>query len=429
MALRARQEIGSFDLEDLELAVRDAVHRCGVIVLGYLLSHEDGGSTSQKPCECGGEFKNKKRTAKTLRTLLGPVRLQRIVQRCPQCKAWRVPVDESLGVVKTTFTPGLRRAMATCGALICFKKGRELIKDLAGIELTSKDVERVAEAIGAQVASSEDEQILSVMNGQNLPSQEDPSMLYIAIDGTGVPVLRKETQGRKGKAEDGIARTREAKLAAVFTQTTVDQEGNPVRDAGSTSYVGRIETSESFGPRVYTESLRRGLLNARHVNVLGDGAPWIWNLADEHFPGATQIVDFYHADEHLEALAKTLFPHDENSRKTWAAQNRKRLWNGKVSSILSAIRSSKAYPNNKDLQQATDYFEKNQQRMNYGAFRHQGLFIGSGVVEAGCKSIIGQRLKQSGMHWSVSGANAILALRCALESRRTDPTGTPPPSP
>lgn len=429
MALRARQETGTFDLEDLELAVRDALHRCGVVVLGHLLSHEDGRSTSQKLCACGGEFKNKKTKAKTIRTLLGPVRLQRIVQRCPRCKAWRVPVDESLGVVKTTFAPGLRRAMATCGALICFKKGRELIKDLAGIELTSKDVERVAEAIGAQVASSEDKQILSVMKGQSLQSQEDPSMLYIAIDGTGVPVLRKETQGRKGKAEDGVARTREAKLAAVFTQTTIDQEGNPVRDAGSTSYVGKIETAESFGPRVYTESLRRGLLNARYVNVLGDGAPWIWNLADEHFPGATQIVDFYHADEHLESLAKSLFPHDEKSRKTWATQNRDRLWNGKVSSILSDIRSSKAYPDSKDLQQATDYFEKNQQRMNYGAFRAQGLFIGSGVVEAGCKSIIGQRLKQSGMHWSVPGANAILALRCALESGRSAPTGATPPSP
>jgi len=319
--------------------------------------------------------------------------------------------------------------MATCGALLCFKKGRELIKDLAGIELTSKDVERVAEAIGAQVASSEDRQILAVMEGQDLSSEENPSMLYIAIDGTGVPVLRKETQGRKGKAEDGVARTREAKLAAVFTQTALDQEGNPVRDSGSTSYVGRIETAESFGPRVYTESLRRGLRNTRHINVLGDGAPWIWNLADEHFPGATQIVDFYHADEHLEALAKTLFSHDENSRKTWATLNRNRLWNGEVSSILADVRSSKVYLNNPDLQQATDYFDKNQQRMNYGAFRTQGLFIGSGVVEAGCKSIIGQRLKQSGMHWSVPGANAILALRCALEADRTDALGTPLHSP
>ena len=292
----------------------------------------------------------------------------------------------------------------------------------------NKDVERIAEAIGAYVASSEDKQIQSVMEGQDLPSKEDPSMLYIAIDGTGVPVLRKETQGRKGKAQDGVARTREAKLAAVFTQTHVDQEGNPVRDPGSTSYVGRIETAASFGPRVYVESLRRGLTHARRINVLGDGAPWIWNLAEEHFPGATQIVHFYHADEHLEALAKTLFPHDENSRKTWATQNRNRLWNGEVSSILADVRSSKAYPNNTDLQQATDYFDKNQQRMNYGAFRAQGL-IGSGVVEAGCKSIIGQRLKQSGMHWSVSGANAILALRCALESDRTDPLGPPSHSP
>ncbi|HUT54301.1 MAG TPA: ISKra4 family transposase [bacterium] len=225
--------------------------------------------------------------------------------------------------------------------------------------------------------------------------------------------------GRRGKASDGIARTREAKLGAVFTQTRVDEQGHPVRDPDSTSSTGKIEEEEveRFGGRLYAEAVRRGLNEAEKVAVVGDGAPWVWNLADLHFPGAAKIVDFYHAAEHLNGIAHLLYPEDEARRKAWFGRMRKRLKRGRVLEIISELGGLKLGSKKKEaLAKAVVYFEKNQERMRYDRFRKQGLFIGSGVVEAGCKSLIGKRLKQSGMHWTVRGANAIIALRCCLES-------------
>ena len=151
--------------------------------------------------------------------------------------------------------------------------------------------------------------------------------------------------------------------------------------------------------------------------VLGDGAPWIWNLAELHFPGATKIVDFYHAAEHLNAIAHLRYSEDEARRNAWFGRMRKRLLRGRVVEIIAELKGLKVGNKKQEaLAKAVAYFEKNQERMRYDRYRKQGLFIGSGVVEAGCKSLIGQRLKLSGMHWTVQGANAIIALRCCLES-------------
>jgi hypothetical protein len=282
--------------------------------------------------------------------------------------------------------------------------------------VTAKEVERVSESVGADILRREEQRVAPALSG-SMSSDAQPSTLYIAADGTGVPVLRRETHGRRGKAADGIARTREAKLGAVFTQTTVDESGHPVRDADSTSYPGKIEEMESFGGRLYAEAVRRGLNQAQTVAMLGDGAPWVWNLADLHFPGAVKIVDFYHAADHLNGIARLLYPEDEAGRKVWFGRMRKRLKRGRVLEIIGELGGLRLGRKKQEaLSKAVVYFEKNRQRMRYDRLRQQGLFIGSGVVEAGCKSLIGKRLKQSGMHWTVRGSNAIIALRCCLES-------------
>jgi hypothetical protein len=388
--------------------------------LEHLLVHEDG-AILERSCECGGEFQDKKRQEKTLRTVLGNARLSRTRQRCNRCKKWRIPEDIILDVEKTGFSPGLRRITSKTGAEACFDKSRDLISELAGVNLTDKDVERIAEAIGEDIAFQEQKSVEAVMSGQITDISESPSTLYIATDGTGIPVLRKETEGRKGKAADGIARSREAKLGAVFTQTGTDKEGKPVRDCDSTSYTAKVESVDTFGPRLYAEAQRRGLDNAGRVVVLGDGAPWIWNLADEHFSQATQIVDFYHAKEHLADLAKKLFPDNEDARKAWLKNISDKLWEGHISEVTRELGEIKVRGKKKAIRdKIIEYIRKNKERMRYGEFRRKGLFIGSGVVEAGCKSVIGQRLKQSGMHWSIRGSNAIIALRCCIESNRFD---------
>ncbi len=407
-------------MEALELAVRSKMHRCGAILLEGLLEHEDGSSVDRS-CLCEGKFADKKKVGKTIMTVLGPVLVIRTYQRCNGCGEWRAPEDIVLDVVNTSFSPGLRRIVAITGAEVCFDKARDLITELAGIKITDKQVERIAEAIGADIARREQEGVEAVMAGDEPQTTEAPATLYIAADGTGVSVLRKETVGRKGKAADGIARTREAKLGALFSQTAFDEKGNPIRDPDSTTYIGKIESVDTFGPRLYAEALSRGLANAGRVAFIGDGAAWIWNMAEEHFKGATQILDYYHAAEHLSALARTLFPGDESKKKKWLKPNKDLLWEGEIEQLLSELRSLNVKGKKEEkVEELIGYYENNEKRMDYAEFREQGFFIGSGVVEAGCRSVIGQRLKQSGMHWSVRGANSIIALRCCIESGKLE---------
>ena len=212
----------------------------------------------------------------------------------------------------------------------------------------------------------------------------------------------------------------EVKLGCVFTQSTTDEQGRPRRDENSTSYTAAIDAAEAFGLRLYTEAWRRGWSRARKKVILGDGAPWIWNLAHQHFPGAVEIVDLYHARQHLWQLSAKLFPSDVRRRKRWAARLLHKLEQGKIKALVKVLRRFST-PNQESahlLANEADYFERNAERMRYPEFRRQGLFVGSGVVEAGCKKVIGARLKRSGMFWTVRGANAIIALRCCRLSGR-----------
>jgi hypothetical protein len=349
-------------------------------------------------------------------TVVGWVRMNRPWYLCERCHQGQFPADAELDVKDTDFSPGVRRMQAVVGQEVPFDHGREQMKVLAGLEVTAKSVERSAEAIGVDIAAREQREIrkavqldLPVVIGKPIP------ILYVQMDGTGVPVVKKETEGRKGKSDGQPAHTREVKLGCVFTQTTHDEEGFAIRDPDSTTYTGAIETAEEFGRRLYLETWNRGWNHAEKKVVIGDGAEWIWNLADIHFPGAVQIVDLYHARQHLWDLARRLHPNDPLPQKAWMKVHQKRLLDkGKIEKLVLALRLIDS--TNADLMQKirteADYFERNAERMRYPKFRRQHLFVGSGVIEAGCKTVIGSRLKQSGMFWTVRGANAIIALRC-----------------
>jgi len=286
---------------------------------------------------------------------------------------------------------------------------------LADLEVTTKAVERTAEAIGEDIAKRDRQEIQRAMQ-LDLPMilGEPVPILYVQMDGTGVPVVRKETVDRAGKTEGQPAHTREAKVGCVFTQTTRDQDGYAIRDPDSTTYVAAIETAEEFGKRLYPEAWRRGWSRAETKVVISDGAEWIWNLADQHFPGAVQIVDLFHARQHLWDLARKLHPNQPAEQRRGIMVHQDMLDGGKIEDLVAAIRSIDS--SNSELMEAirkeSTFFEKHAERMRYPEFRRQGLFVGSGVIEAGCKTLIGSRCKQSGMFWTVRGANAILALRC-----------------
>jgi hypothetical protein len=402
------------------MAIRSCVHRLGGSLLEKLLNADGGGYRGRwLECDHGHKAKFVEYRSKHLVTVLSGVEVERAYYHCEPCGAGRIPKDEELDVVDTGFSPGVRRMMGQVGGKEAFDDGRQDLEVLAGVMVKTKAVERVSEAIGEQIENASRRERRQVMSGKVVVFKAVPKV-YIAIDGTGVPVIARETEGRHGKDETGRAKTREAKLGCVFTQTRVDQQGYALRDEASTTYVGAIETAEEFGERIYAEAVRRGAMRAEKVIVLADGARWIWALAQQHFFGAIQIVDLYHAREHLATAAKAVYIASEAKRQQWLAARREELDEGDVETVIASL--SRLRPKGTDVQEIVhteiDYFANNAVRMRYGEFRRQGLFVGSGVVEAGCKTIFGQRLKLSGMHWTVRGANAIIALRCCQMSGR-----------
>ena len=243
---------GALDLEATEMALREGMHQVGEPDFGEAA----GGGPSRlesKTVDCGQGHGARWLgwRPKQLLTVLGPIEIRRSYYYCEICGTGLHPQDRQWDIEGTGLSPGVRRMMARLGSKESFEEARQDMAELAGVQVVSKQVERVSEELGQQVQSW-------TAAAESAP--EPVAKFYIAYDGTGVPVVPRETEGRKGK--EGPAKTREAKLGCILTQTGVDAEGRPRTGSGSTSYVGAIETAEEFGPRLYAEAERRGLTQA-----------------------------------------------------------------------------------------------------------------------------------------------------------------------
>ena len=418
----------------LEEAMRAALAAAGARLLEAVLAGDDDGYAGpHAKCGNGHQASFAGRRPKTITTVLGPVRVTRAWYHCRECGHGFAPLDEQLGKAGTPLSPGLREMIARAGAEVPFGKAAALIGDLAGVAVTAKTAERSAEVSGAaaRVAGAAEAAALRARTIRPLPPREPvPDMLYVEVDGTDVPVRRSETEGRKGKGEDGQARTREIKLARFFTVSRISSDGNPVTDPGSSSYVATFDGKDALAGLVEAEYLRRGGEHFRQVAAIGDGAAWIWTMAGALYPHATCITDIYHAREHLHDLAAHLaFITPDPAR--WLEERSAELDAGNIDAIITAARQ---YPltgvKASELATKVGYFEHNARRMRYARFKKLGMFTGSGHIEAGCKAIVAQRAKQSGMHWTTTGAASIITLRCQHASGRWDElwtTSTPTP--
>jgi hypothetical protein len=394
---------------------------CGL--LGQLLAGDPGYRGPRVDCGNGHEAVFASYRGKVIDTVLGPVALRRAWYHCAECGHGLAPRDAELGAAGASMSPGLAAMTDKAAAAVPFAEAAGLLEDLAGVRLTVKRAERAAEASGAAAAAAVRDRAALTTARKLVPLPPDPlpDKLYAAIDGTGIPVTAKETAGRQGKGEDGRARTREVKLAVFFTQSALDKKGYPVRDRGSESYVATFEPAATFGNLVRAEGIRRGADHVRQLTILGDGAAWIWNIAASKFPEATQVVDLFHAREHLHDLARKLEFMLLDRKDEWLAARLADLDYGYIDGIVAATRQYPLVGAEKDeIDTALGYFQNNAPRMRYHWFRQCGLFVGSGLVEAGCKSVLGHRLKRAGMHWTVPGAEAIAALRCQQASRPED---------
>ena len=373
-------------------------------------------------CVCGQSARYAGRHDKTFESVLGLLKLSRAYYYCQVCETGFCPRDRGLGLHGGSLTPGVLRMVGQVGARVSFEEGHELLAELAGLDVPTKHVERAAEALGREIAQDE----RHVVETAAADEMVAPT-LYLGMDGTGIPVRKEELVNRPGKQPDGTAKTREVKLVTVWSAEGQDEEGRAVRDKGSISYSAAIESAATrvtdehpaeFALRAVREGTRRGFERADRRVVLGDGALWIWNIADEHFYGAIQIVDLYHAKGHLWDVAKDIYGPGSDLAEQWATKRRNELDKGKIDAILTAL--TVHMNTNDEARKCFDYVNRNRHRMNYPAFRSQGLSVGSGVVEAGCKTAIAIRCKRTGMHWTVAGADAIIALRCCILSGRFD---------
>jgi hypothetical protein len=303
------------------------------------------------------------------------------------------------------------------GSRVSFEEGHELLHELAGVNVSAKQVERDAEKLGREIADDERRVVE--------PEQGDlPSTLYLGLDGTGIPMRAKELEGRLGKQSDGSSKTREVKLVTTWSAEKLDEDGVPVRDEGSVTYSAAIESAatrdtdkqlSAFAQRVEREAIRRRFTEASRYAVLGDAAAWIWNITAERFPDAIQIVDRYHVNEHLRLVGNAIYGTGSELGQEWTHTRCTQLKAGKIDDVLSALQVHAVC---EEAVECSQYIQNNRHRMRYGEFHAAGLCTSSAVVEAGCKRAIGLRLKEGGMFWTVKGADAIIALRCSRLSGR-----------
>lgn len=339
-------------------------------------------------------------------TLWGTVTIQRdyyLSQQGGHC-----PADAALGL-EGSATPALARLVCRAAAQQPYGAASRDLAEYGSIEVEERQIQRMVQQIGPQCETWLTDQPSS---GQAVP------VLYVSCDGTGTPMRKEELQGRKGRQEDGSAKTREVKLGAVFTQHKVDSEGHPMRDHDSTTYVGSFQNAQEFGLVLRQEARRRAVGAARQVVFLSDGAAWTEEISRQCFVGAVSILDFYHAAERVHQLAGLLQPQQP---KKLASRWVKLLLKDQIATVIAQAKAmQQVLPGFVDPEDNVGFFERHQGRMRYGHYRKEGWFIGSGVVEAGCRNVVGKRLKQSGMFWSEAGATCVLNFRTLLLSNRFD---------
>ncbi len=412
MARFRAQELNGLAVQQLERLVRTAVFKSANTLVGFLLQEAADRIDADYHPKPGQQRKG--RVSLRVEGMFGAFPLERDYYYHEGKKQGHYPADAALGL-ENGHTPALTRLMCLEGAdETSYQKAQEHLAETGGIEVSARQIQRMVQRVGAAAQAWQERE--AQPGGSAVP------IMYVSADGTGVPMRKEELAGRAGKQPDGSSKTRMAYLGCVFTQHRTDEEGHPVRDYESTTYVSSFAPIEEFGPSLRQDAIRRGLALAAQVVLLIDGAEGLANMGRLCFPGAVQIVDFYHALEHAGKVLVALLGSKEHPQyKVRLSRWAKRLLNDKVQQLIAQTRQECAgTAQAQAVEKELNYFVNNVPRMQYGSFRDKGFFIGSGVIEAGCKTVIGSRCKQSGMFWGRPGAQNVLALRCIHSSRRLD---------
>ena len=354
---------------------------------GYL------GSWSQ--CSCGGRARYVLDYEKRVVTLHGERKIARSYYHCSSCGRGFCPIDKVLELDGGCTTITVRARIARLAALVPFGRCSLELKHLCGIGISAKTVERVAELVGSQIGKEAAEVEAHVLSGLAQEPELAPERLYVTVDGAMAPM------------KDGW---RECKVGAVY-EASIDDKGEVV--ARDIEHVGTFGNAEAIGDKVYALAFRRGVERCDDTVVLGDGGRWIWKQAKNNFPKATQILDFYHAAEHLSEIAKARYGAQTPKAAKWLEDRCCDFLEGRHARVMRSIRAWKPVekPDIKTKHENVGYFEHNRERMHYDQYRAKQMHIGSGIAESSCKCLVQARLKQSGMRWTQTGAESILQLR------------------
>lgn len=396
-----RKHVQAGDLEEVEAAALEVGQFVGEVVAETALAETAQASYEgcSRPCACGRKAKFMEYRPKTLVTRVGNAVVLRPYYYCKHCHRGSVPWDEAQGLSKRCYSPGVKAMVCRTAARLSYKGTVELLAELTPLRLEESAAEWIVEEVGGRVREEQARETESYLSGEvALPAGPPVERLYVTMDGSSAHI-------------DG--EWHEVKTGAVYTPRPGD---DGLDESGPKRYVSAQEPAEDFTARLYIEALQAGVHRAKEVVVLGDGAPWIWNYAAVHYPGAIQIVDYWHACQHIWELAKAQYGERSPHGARWARQHCDRLKQYGPARLLRALRRMK--PRSPESAEALrierGYFADNAARMRYHEFRERRLMIGSGVAEAACKVVVAQRLKHAGMRWKHDGADHILALRCLL---------------
>ena len=323
------------------------------------------------------------------------------------------PFDDRLGLVGR-YTPAAADEMARCAVSHPYKDAAEAFSRCHAFKVSPDTIREIVGMLYDESSAF----AKGSGGGERDACDEKAGIVCVMADGTGMPMRKECLKGAKGK--DGRARTREVKAGAIFVASKT-KDNEPHRDLDTTTYVATTHRREKFGKYLRSEFDRRFSKKPDTVLYITDGGKWLHSIHESDFPFAVEILDVYHAVEHLKPLLAGLGI-KENS-KEW--KYRHHYWSecikaGKVQNVLDYIWKNMRARLGKDAMREYKYYRSNAGRMKYDEYRANGWFIGSGVIESGCKTVIGQRFKQSGMIWSLKGAKALLPLRTLYKSNRLE---------
>ncbi len=364
--------------------------------------HGCGYVGSQIPCSCGGVSKFKNYYPKRIVSLCGETTVTRAYYHCNSCRTSCIPLDGILGLDGGCTSIGVRTKVGRLAAMIPFGDVSTELMLLCGIDISKDSAWRIAESMGKRIKCERQKREQLVLSGALKSPDVVPERLYIGIDGVHVPM------------RDGSYH--EAKCGIVY-ETRLQNGKIRISNA---KYLATLERTKAFGDQMYALAFDQGVENAKELACLGDGATWIWNGFSQHYPDAVQILDYYHATEHLSDVGKAWYGEGSDMAKRWLEARELDLLSDCVEDVIKSIRSW--HPADEDAKEIRRvelvYLEKNENRMLYATFRANGYHIGSGLAESACKTLITQRFKQSGMRWSEPGAENVAHLRSYLLSDR-----------